>query len=81
MRSIEISWTEVSQHRVRVQVPDCFDASSEDYAWENRLGELDTDGFLGLERTDVTVRELPDGDYGNLEEFAPASRHGEFLAE
>lgn len=71
MKTIEISWTEVSQHRLRVRVPDGFDTDTYDYDLENQLGELDAGGLVGVERTDVTVRELPGTGGGRLEEFDP----------
>jgi len=48
MRTVQIRWTEVSQHTARVQIPVCSDIEELDL--ENRLAELDNDGFQGLER-------------------------------
>lgn len=48
MRTVLIEWTEISQHKVRVQVP--IDADTDELDLENRLAELDDDGFQGLER-------------------------------
>lgn len=48
MRTVLIEWIEVSHHKVRVQIPAGTDA--EDLDLENRLAELDDDGFQGLER-------------------------------
>ncbi|QWS68261.1 hypothetical protein SEA_VANLEE_145 [Gordonia phage VanLee] len=55
MKTVEIRWTEVSQHRMTVNVPDDFDADKHDLA--NDLAEFDGDGFCGLEREDVLVTE------------------------
>ncbi|PJE00773.1 MAG: hypothetical protein CK429_36185 [Mycobacterium sp.] len=48
MRTVLIEWTEVSHHKARVQIPAGTDV--EDLDLENRLAELDDDGFQGLER-------------------------------
>lgn len=72
MKTIEISWTEVLSHRVRVHVPDGFDTGTYDYDLENQLADLTGGGFVGVERTDVTVRELPDASGTDLEVFDPA---------
>ncbi|WP_141564231.1 hypothetical protein [Mycolicibacterium palauense] len=48
MRTVLIQWTEISQHTARVQVP--VDSDTEELDLENRLAELDDDGFQGLER-------------------------------
>lgn len=73
MQAIEITWTEVSQHRVSVLVPDDFDTDTYDYDLENQLGELSTTSFVGVERADVMVCNLPIGDdpTDHLEEFTP----------
>lgn len=48
MRTVLVTWTEISQHTARVQVP--VDADTDELDLENRLAELDNDGFQGLER-------------------------------
>lgn len=48
MRTVLIEWTEISQHKARVQIPAGTDVDELDL--ENRLAELDDDGFQGLER-------------------------------
>ena len=60
MRTVLIQWTEISQHTARVQVP--IDSDTEELDLENRLAELDDDGFQGLEReiqSVVTVEHDP----------------------
>jgi len=72
MQAIEITWTEVSRHRVSVQVPDDFDTDAYDYDLENQLGQLSTSGFIGVERTDVMVRDVPRTEQpSELEVFTP----------
>ena len=63
MRTVLVTWTEISQHTARVQVP--VDADTDDLDLENRLAELDNDGFQGLEReiqSVVTVEHDPDAE-------------------
>lgn len=57
MHTVLIAWTEISQHKAHVQVPVGTDLDELDL--ENRLAELDDDGFQGLEREvqSVTVVE------------------------
>ncbi len=56
MRTIEIEWTEVSRHRVAVNVPRDFDAEEVDLA--NDLATLTDGGFVSVEREGITVRPL-----------------------
>lgn len=51
-----VTWTEVSEHRVRAQVP--IGADIDDLDLENRLAELNDDGFQGLERQINSVTEV-----------------------
>ncbi|GAT04976.1 hypothetical protein [Mycolicibacterium fortuitum] len=53
MQTVLIKWTEISQHQARVQIPARADVDALDL--ENRLAELDNDGFQGLEREIVAV--------------------------
>jgi hypothetical protein len=48
MRTVQIRWTEVSQHTACVQVP--VGSDIEELDLENRLAQLDNDGFQGLQR-------------------------------
>lgn len=48
MRSVVISWTEVSTHSVTVTVP--ADFRPEDAGLGDALGSLEDEGFLGVER-------------------------------
>lgn len=45
MHTVLLAWTEISQHKARVQVPVGTDLDELDL--ENRLAELDDDGFQG----------------------------------
>lgn len=56
MQTVLVTWTEVSQHQARVQVP--LGADIDELDLENRLAELDDDGFQGLEREINSVTEL-----------------------
>lgn len=56
MRTIEIEWTEVSRHRVAVNVPRDFDAEQVDLA--NDLATLTDGGFVSVEREGIAVRPL-----------------------
>lgn len=58
MQTVLIKWTEISQHQARVQIPAGADADALDL--ENRLAELDNDGFQGLEREIVDVTAVED---------------------
>lgn len=53
MRSVVISWTEVSTHSVTVTVPADFDPENAELG--DALGELEDDGFLGVEREGIKV--------------------------
>jgi hypothetical protein len=56
MQTVLVTWTEVSEHRVRVQVP--LGADIDELDLENRLAELNDDGFQGLERQINSVTEV-----------------------
>ncbi|KLL95201.1 hypothetical protein NJ76_29010 [Rhodococcus sp. IITR03] len=56
MRSVVIEWTEVSSHRVVVNVPADFDPEAVELG--DALGSLEDDGFLGVEREGIVVRFL-----------------------
>lgn len=56
MRTVLVTWTEVSEHRVRVQVP--LGADIDELDLENRLAELNDDGFQGVERHINSVSEV-----------------------
>lgn len=56
MQTVLVTWTEVSQHQARVQVP--LGADIDELDLENRLAELDDDGFQGLEREINSVTEV-----------------------
>lgn len=56
MRSVVISWTEVSTHSVTVTVP--ADFSPEDAGLGDALASLEDDGFLGVERESIRVWDL-----------------------
>lgn len=51
MQTVLVKWTEVSHHQARVQVP--LGAGIDELDLENRLAELDDDGFRGLERREI----------------------------
>lgn len=54
-KTVVIEWTEESQRRVTVRVPLDFDADECDLG--DGLAELNDDGFLGLERSGIAVRD------------------------
>lgn len=56
MQTVLVTWTEVSEHRARVQVPLGVDIDELDLG--NRLAELNDDGFQGLERQINSVTEV-----------------------
>jgi hypothetical protein len=56
--TVVISWVEESHHEVTVRVPADFDPYQSDLA--NGLAELNDDGFEGLERNLIEVREADD---------------------
>lgn len=56
MQTLLVTWTEVSQHQVRLQVPLGVDIDELDL--ENRLAELDDDGFEGVERQINSVTQV-----------------------
>jgi len=60
MRSVVVTWTEVSSHCVVVNVPAEFDP--EVVEWGDALGGLEYDGFLGVVRVGMVVRfvDAPD---------------------
>ncbi len=56
MRSVVVSWMEVSAHSVTVNVPADFDPGSVDVG--DVLGALADDGFFGVVREGFEVRDL-----------------------
>ncbi|WP_137725659.1 hypothetical protein [Prescottella subtropica] len=54
--TVEIVWTEVSHHRVMVNVPPGLDLTSVDLG--GALAALSDVGFTGVEREGITVRVL-----------------------
>jgi len=56
MKTLLVEWTEITQHRAKVQVPVDTDPEGLDLA--NRLAELTDDGFQGLQREIDSVRTV-----------------------
>lgn len=69
-KTVAIEWIEESRHRVMVQVPVDFDPDECDLG--NGLAELSNDGFQGLERSQIVVR---DADPDPAAEFFDLPRH------
>ncbi|ANE83329.1 hypothetical protein A7U43_27695 (plasmid) [Mycobacterium adipatum] len=55
-KTVVIEWVEESVHQVTVRVPVDFDADECDLG--DGLAELDDDGFRGLERNQIVVRDV-----------------------
>lgn len=55
-KTVVIEWVEESVHQVTVRVPVNFDADECDLG--DGLAELDDDGFRGLERNQIVVRDV-----------------------
>lgn len=55
-KTVVIEWVEESVHQVTVRVPVDFDADECDLG--NGLAELHDDGFRGLERNEIVVRDV-----------------------
>ena len=56
-KTVVISWVEESRHQTVVRVPLDFDADERDLA--DGLAELSSDGFRGLERSQIEVADTP----------------------
>lgn len=54
-KTVVIEWVEESRHRVKVRVPADFDPDECDLG--DGLAELNNDGFLGLERSQIMVSD------------------------
>lgn len=57
MKVVELSWTEISQHRVTVIIDDdlTVDQLIDGYDLADAVANLDDDGFIGVERDDMTA--------------------------
>lgn len=55
MKTVQITWQEVSEHSVLVNVPDDFDPDNYDLA--DALAQLENDGFEGLTREGIYVQD------------------------
>lgn len=70
-KTVVIEWVEESRHQVTVRVPLDFDA--EDCDLPDGLADLSDDGFVGLERSQITVTDAAAADPSA--EFVDPPRH------
>ena len=77
-KTVVISWVEESRHQTVVRVPLDFDADERDLA--DGLAELSSDGFRGLERSQIEVADSRrGGPGGGVLRPAPLRRSGQLM--